>query len=187
MKMLQEKILKEGKVIGDSILKVDGFLNHQIDPILVQEIGKEFKRRFGDEKITKVLTIEASGIAMAIFVALEFGVPLVFAKKYKPLTMENSYHTVVHSFTKKRDFDVVVSKDFIKENDVVLIIDDFLAQGGAMAGLIDIVGQAKAKVSGIGIVIEKGFQDGGKKLRGDGYKVESLAIIKGFENGKVIF
>lgn len=186
MKLLKELILSEGKVIGDSILKVDGFLNHQIDANLMYEIGKEFKRRFKHLDITKIITIEASGIAIATMVAYEFGVPLVFAKKAKPSTMNNFYCSKVMSYTKNKEYDICMSKEYINKNDRVLIVDDFLAMGGAVVGLYDIMEQAGAKVLGVGIVIEKGFQTGAETLKGKGLKVESLAIIKGFQDGKVI-
>ncbi|MGL4392857.1 MAG: xanthine phosphoribosyltransferase [Fusobacteriaceae bacterium] len=187
MQLLKDLILKDGKVIDNSILKVDGFLNHQIDVKCMQAIGKEFRKRFDGRGINKILTIEASGIAMAVFTALEFDVPLVFAKKYKPLTMDGSFCTKVHSFTKKMDFDVCVSKNYLGKDDVILIVDDFLAMGGAVCGLVDIVNQSGGKIAGVGIAIEKSFQAGRKKLEEKNLRVESLAIIKGFENGKVIF
>jgi xanthine phosphoribosyltransferase len=186
MKILEELIIQNGKVIDNSILKVDSFLNHQIDANLMFEIGKEFKERFKDKKIDKILTIEASGIAMGVTVAYFFGVPLVFAKKKKPVTANSVYTSKVFSFTKKKEYDIIVSKDFIKAGEKVLIVDDFLAMGGAVIGLESIVKQAGAEIVGVGIVIEKGFQEGAKLLREKGLHVESLAIIKGFENGKVI-
>jgi xanthine phosphoribosyltransferase len=188
MELLKNKIEQEGIVLSDTVLKVDSFLNHQIDPNLMFEIGKEFSKRFANKGITKVLTIESSGIAPSVFAGLELGVPVVFARKRKSLTLINDLLTSsVHSFTKGETNEISVSNKYINENDVVLIIDDFLANGQAALGLIDIVEQANATVAGIGIVIEKGFQDGGKQLREKGYVVESLAIITSLENRKVSF
>lgn len=188
MELLKNKIEQEGIVLSDTVLKVDSFLNHQIDPNLMLEVGKEFSKRFANKGITKVLTIESSGIAPSVFAGLELGVPVVFARKRKSLTLINDLLTSsVHSFTKGETNEISVSNKYINENDIVLIIDDFLANGQAALGLIDIVEQANATVAGIGIVIEKGFQDGGKQLREKGYKVESLAIISSLENGKVSF
>lgn len=188
MKQLQEKILAEGKVLSESVLKVDSFLNHQIDPALMQTIGEEFASRFADEGITKILTIESSGIAPAVMVGLVLGVPVVFARKRKSLTLVDDLYTAsVHSFTKNETNDISVSKAFISREDVVLVMDDFLANGQAALGLVDIVEQANAALSGIGIVIEKGFQTGGNLLRGRGIRVESLAIVSSLESGKVAF
>lgn len=188
MKQLEEKILIEGKVLSEAVLKVDSFLNHQIDPVLMQAIGEEFASRFADEGITKILTIESSGIAPAVMAGLILGVPVVFARKRKSLTLVDDLYTAsVHSFTKNETNDISVSKDFISSNDVVLVMDDFLANGQAALGLVDIVEQADAALSGIGIVIEKGFQTGGKLLRDRGIRVESLAIIASLANGKVEF
>jgi xanthine phosphoribosyltransferase len=188
MELLKNKIEQEGIVLSNTVLKVDSFLNHQIDPNLMSEIGKEFAKRFANKGITKVLTIESSGIAPSVFAGLELGVPVVFARKRKSLTLINDLLTSsVHSFTKGETNEISVSNKYINENDVVLIIDDFLANGQAALGLVDIVEQANAKVAGIGIVIEKGFQDGGKQLREKGYVIESLAIISSLENGKVSF
>ncbi|MDN7243162.1 xanthine phosphoribosyltransferase [Planococcus sp. N028] len=188
MKQLQEKILTDGKVLSESVLKVDSFLNHQIDPSLMHEIGDEFAARFGNEAITKILTIESSGIAPAVMLGLNLGVPVVFARKRKSLTLVDQLYTAsVHSFTKNETNEISVSKDFIKSDDVVLIIDDFLANGQAALGLVDIVEQADAALAGIGIVIEKGFQTGGSMIRNRGIRVESLAIISSMANGKVEF
>lgn len=188
MEQLQEKILAEGNVLSESVLKVDSFLNHQIDPALMQAIGEEFASRFADEGITKILTIESSGIAPAVMAGLVLGVPVVFARKRKSLTLvDNLYTASVHSFTKNETNDIAVSKAFIGNEDVVLVMDDFLANGQAALGLVDIVEQADAALSGIGIVIEKGFQTGGELLRGRGIRVESLAIVSSLENGKVEF
>lgn len=188
MKQLQEKILAEGKVLSESVLKVDSFLNHQIDPALMQAIGEEFASRFADEGVTKILTIESSGIAPAVMAGLVLGVPVVFARKRKSLTLVDELYTAsVHSFTKNETNDISVSKAFISSEDVVLVMDDFLANGQAALGLVDIVEQANAALSGIGIVIEKGFQTGGNLLRGRGIRVESLAIVSSLESGKVAF
>ncbi|MGL4534111.1 MAG: xanthine phosphoribosyltransferase [Fusobacteriaceae bacterium] len=188
MKLLKDLIKTKGKVVNGSMLKVDNFLNHQIDANLMYEVGKEFKERFKNlEGITKIVTIEASGIAIATAVAYHFGVPLVFAKKTKPATMGEFYTAKVHSFTKKKEYDICISREYIKAEDKVLIVDDFLAMGAAVLGLENIVRQAKGEVLGVGIVIEKGFQEGSKILREKGLNVQSLAILSGFENGKVIF
>lgn len=188
MKLLQEKIMQEGKVLSDDVLKVDAFLNHQIDPVLMQEIGKEFAKRFKDEKITKIVTIESSGIAPAVMAALEFGVTVVFARKRKSLTLQdNMYIAKVYSYTKQETNEISISKQYIHEDDRVLIIDDFLANGQAALGLMNLVQQAGATVAGIGIVIEKAFQDGGSKLRESGVRVESLAEIASLNNGTVRF
>ncbi|EEL71566.1 MULTISPECIES: xanthine phosphoribosyltransferase [Bacillus] len=188
MKVLQEKILNEGKVLSGDVLKVDAFLNHQIDPVLMQEIGKEFTKRFKEENITKIVTIESSGIAPAVMAALELGVKVVFARKRKSLTLQdNMYVANVYSFTKQETNEISLSRNHIDENDHVLIIDDFLANGQAALGLMSLVEQAGASIAGIGIVIEKAFQDGGKKLREQGVRVESLAEIASLDNGTVTF
>ncbi|EEL88648.1 xanthine phosphoribosyltransferase [Bacillus cereus] len=188
MKVLQEKILNEGKVLSGDVLKVDAFLNHQIDPVLMQEIGKEFAKRFKEENITKIVTIESSGIAPAVMAALELGVKVIFARKRKSLTLQdNMYVAKVYSFTKQETNEISLSRNHIDENDRVLIIDDFLANGQAALGLMSLVEQAGASIAGIGIVIEKAFQDGGKKLREQGVRVESLAEIASLDNGTVTF
>ncbi|MED3328818.1 xanthine phosphoribosyltransferase [Bacillus thuringiensis] len=188
MKVLQEKILNEGKVLSGDVLKVDAFLNHQIDPVLMQEIGKEFAKRFKEENITKIVTIESSGIAPAVMAALELGVKVIFARKRKSLTLQdNMYVANVYSFTKQETNEISLSRNHIDENDCVLIIDDFLANGQAALGLMSLVEQAGASIAGIGIVIEKAFQDGGKKLREQGVRVESLAEIASLDNGTVAF
>ncbi|PEK59039.1 xanthine phosphoribosyltransferase [Bacillus wiedmannii] len=188
MKVLQEKILNEGKVLSGDVLKVDAFLNHQIDPVLMQEIGKEFAKRFKEENITKIVTIESSGIAPAVMAALELGVKVIFARKRKSLTLQdNMYVANVYSFTKQETNEISLSRNHIDENDRVLIIDDFLANGQAALGLMSLVEQAGANIAGIGIVIEKAFQDGGKKLREQGVRVESLAEIASLDNGIVTF
>lgn len=188
MKVLQEKILNEGKVLSGDVLKVDAFLNHQIDPVLMQEIGKEFAKRFKEENITKIVTIESSGIAPAVMAALELGVKVIFARKRKSLTLQdNMYVASVYSFTKQETNEISLSRNHIDESDRVLIIDDFLANGQAALGLMSLVEQAGASIAGIGIVIEKAFQDGGKKLREQGIRVESLAEIASLDNGTVTF
>jgi xanthine phosphoribosyltransferase len=188
MKVLQEKILNEGKVLSGDVLKVDAFLNHQIDPVLMQEIGKEFAKRFKEENITKIVTIESSGIAPAVMAALELGVKVIFARKRKSLTLQdNMYVANVYSFTKQETNEISLSRNHIDENDRVLIIDDFLANGQAALGLMSLVEQSGASIAGIGIVIEKAFQDGGKKLREQGVRVESLAEIASLDNGTVTF
>lgn len=188
MELLREKIEREGQVLSETVLKVDSFLNHQIDPMLMNEIGKEFANRFSDQIITKVLTIESSGIAPATFLGLTLGAPVVFARKRKSLTLtDNLYTSSVHSFTKNETNEISVSKKFLTAEDNVIIIDDFLANGEALKGLVDIANQAGATVIGAGIVIEKGFQDGGKILRDQGLRIESLANIKSLANGKVEF
>jgi xanthine phosphoribosyltransferase len=190
MNFLEERIVKDGVVKSGNVLKVDSFLNHQMDIALIEEIGREFKRRFGDKEITKVLTIEASGIGIAAFVAKEFGVPLVFAKKTQSINLDGEmYVAQVESFTHKNKNQVIVSKKFLHEGEHVLIIDDFLANGCALQGLISIVESAGAVVEGCGIVIEKGFQIGGRVIRNMGYHVESLAIVDAMdsENGTIVF
>lgn len=188
MDLLKEKIAKEGKVLSDTVLKVDSFLNHQIDPLLMKEIGEEFAKRFNDEVITKVLTIESSGIAPATMLGLAIGAQVVFARKKKSLTLSGDLYTSqVYSFTKRETNEISVSKDFLSPDDNVVIIDDFLANGEAVKGLLDIAKQAGCKVVGVGIVIEKGFQNGGKMLREQGVRVESLAIIKSLKNNTIEF
>ncbi|WP_042470342.1 xanthine phosphoribosyltransferase [Bacillus ndiopicus] len=188
MKLLKDKIQQEGKVLSDVVLKVDSFLNHQIDPMLMQAVGEEFANRYSDEIITKVLTIESSGIAPATFLGLVLGAPVVFARKRKSLTLtDNLYSSKVYSFTKNEVNEISVSKNFLSADDRVIIIDDFLANGEALKGLIEIVQQAGAHVVGAGIVIEKGFQQGGQQLREQGLRIESLANIKSLANGKVEF
>lgn len=191
MKALEEKILKEGIVKEGNVLKVDSFLNHQIDVAFLDEIGIELKRLFKDKKITKILTIESSGIGVAVMVARHFdNVPVVFAKKSKSSNISNDlYHTSIDSYTHKTTNDVVVSKQYLNDGDHVLIIDDFLANGCAVLGLIDLIEQAHGIVEGIGIVIEKGYQAGGQKIRKAGYHLESLAIIESMDDqsGHIIF
>ena len=190
MNCLEERILKDGVVKEGNVLKVDSFLNHQMDVELMNEIGKEFYRRFQHKPINKILTIEASGIAIAYAVAQQFHVPLLFAKKSKSINIAgDTYVAEVESFTHKNRNTVVVSKQFLSENDRVLIIDDFLANGCALQGLISIVDQAGGTVEGIGIAVEKGFQVGGQVIRNLGYQLESLAIVESMnhETGEIVF
>ena len=190
MNFLEERILKDGIVKEGNVLKVDSFLNHQMDVALLDEIGKEFHRRFADKQITKVLTIEASGIAIAYAVARCFGVPMVFAKKAKSINIDGDVYTAeVESFTHKNKNTVLVSKRFLSAEDKVLIVDDFLANGCALQGLISITEAAGASVEGIGIAIEKGFQYGGRSIRNLGYQLESLAIVESMDpkNKTVVF
>lgn len=190
MNFLEERILKDGIVKPGNVLKVDSFLNHQMDIMLMEEIGREFKRRFADKKVTKVMTIEASGIAIAAFVAREFGVPMVFAKKSKSVNVDGEMHVAeVESFTHKTTNQVIVSKKYLSADDRLLIIDDFLANGCALQGLIAIAKSAGASVEGLGIVIEKGFQVGGSMIREMGYQLESLAIVDAMdaETGAITF
>ena len=190
MNFVEERIIKDGIVKDGNVLKVDSFLNHQMDIPLIEEIGREFKRRFADQPVSKVVTIEASGIGIAAFVAKEFGVPLVFAKKSKSINIEGEmYVAEVESFTHGNKNKVIVSKKFLSEGEHILIIDDFLANGCALQGLISIAESAGAVVEGCGIVIEKGFQIGGRVIRNMGYRVESLAIVDAMdaETGKITF
>lgn len=188
MELLKQRIMQDGIALGDSVLKVDSFLNHQIDVALFNEMGKEFKRRFADANITKILTVEASGIAVACIAAQYFGnVPVVFAKKQEASNLSaDVYASNVFSFTKNRNYTVRVDKKYLSATDRVLIIDDFLANGNAALGLIDLVQQSGGTVAGIGIVIEKGFQTGRKLLEEKGYRVESLAIVQEIHDGTVI-
>lgn len=189
MEALKEKILKEGKVREGNILKVDCFLNHQMDIKFLNEVGKEFRKRFEGEKVDKILTIEASGIAIAGIASQYFDyVPVVFAKKTESLNLDKDvYESNVHSFTKKKDYKVRVGKQFLNKGERVLIIDDFLAQGCATKGMIDLVEQAGAELVGIGIVIEKGFQDGAKLLDEKNINLQSLVVLESIENGQIKF
>ncbi|WP_109439653.1 xanthine phosphoribosyltransferase [Acinetobacter haemolyticus] len=188
MYALEQKILNEGIVLSDQVLKVDAFLNHQIDPVLMQQIGKEFAARFKDAGITKIITIEASGIAPAIMAGLELGVPVIFARKYQSLTLKDDlYRSKVFSFTKQTESTIAISNKHISASDKALVIDDFLANGQAALGLIDLIHQANAEVVGVGIVIEKSFQPGRDVLLEKGYRVESLARVKSLTDGKVTF
>ncbi|NAR49265.1 xanthine phosphoribosyltransferase [Acinetobacter haemolyticus] len=188
MYALEQKILNEGIVLSDQVLKVDAFLNHQIDPVLMQQIGKEFAARFKDAGITKIITIEASGIAPAIMAGLELGVPVIFARKYQSLTLKDDlYRSKVFSFTKQTESTIAISNKHISSSDKALVIDDFLANGQAALALIDLIHQANAEVVGVGIVIEKSFQPGRDVLLEKGYRVESLARVKSLSDGKVTF
>ena len=188
MQLLKERILKDGVIKPGNVLKVDSFLNHQMDIDLINEIGKEFRRRFPSDKITKILSIEASGIGIACIAAQYFHVPVIFAKKTQSINIDGEvYHSKVESFTHKRVYDVILSKKFLNEDDHVLIIDDFLANGCALLGLIELVKEAGASIEGAGIVIEKGFQKGGDKVREQGIRVESLAIVDSMTDDSLTF
>lgn len=188
MEYLREKILKDGKIKEGGILKVDSFLNHQIDVECLNEIGKEFKRRFSDSLINKILTIEASGIAVAVITAQYFNVPVVFAKKVESRNLDNeTYEAQVYSYTKDRTYTVKVSQNYLNRSDKVLIIDDFLAHGSAAMGLLEIVKKSGAELSGVGIVIEKSFQNGGKKLKEKGVRLESLVRVEFDLENKILF
>lgn len=190
MKELEDRIIKDGTVKSGGVLKVDSFLNHQMDVALFQDMAKQWHEDFADAYINKVLTIEASGIGIAAAVAAEFGVPAVFAKKSQSINLDGSvYTTPIKSFTHGRTYDVIVSKRYLGPDDHVLIIDDFLANGAAMRGLLKICAEAGATVEGIGIAVEKGFQPGGRDLRADGYTVDSLAIVESMdpETGEITF
>ena len=179
MKLLEDRIRKDGIIREPNVLKVDSFINHQMDIKLFEEMAKEWKRLFADKKINKILTIEASGIGIAAIVAREFDVPVVFAKKSKSINLDdNNFSTKIQSFTHSKIYDVIVSKKFLSPEDHILIIDDFLANGCALLGLTNLVESAGATVEGIGIAIEKGFQQGGKIIREKGYQLESLAIVE---------
>lgn len=190
MKLLEERIRKDGIVKEGNILKVDSFLNHQMDTNLFAEMGKEWKRLFADRTINKILTIEASGIGIACIVAQQFGVPVVFAKKTQTLNIDGEvYISRIHSFTHAKDYDVIVSKKFLGKDDHVLIIDDFLANGCALEGLMNMVTDSGATLEGIGIAVEKGFQNGGKLIRDKGVRLESLAIVESMDakTGEIVF
>ena len=185
MDLLKKRILQDGKCFEGGILKVDSFINHQMDPILMKSIGVEFVRRFANKDFNKVMTIEASGIAPAIMVGYLLELPVVFAKKKQPKTMENMISTTIRSFTKDREYNVCISRDFLKEGDRVLFIDDFLANGNAANGIIDLIEQAGAQLAGMGFIIEKAFQHGGDTLRERGVHIESLAIIDSLDNCQI--
>lgn len=188
MKALEEKILKEGKVLPSNILKVGSFLNHQLDVDFIMEMGREIARLFENSGVTKILTIETSGIAIAVGAAAAMHIPVVFAKKNKTSNISGDvYKTVVHSYTHGTDYTVVVEKDYLKKGDNILIVDDFLANGKALAGLFDIISQSGASAAGAACAIEKGFQRGGDQLRAEGIRVESLAIIDSMEDGNIVF
>ena len=182
MKLLEERIRKDGIIREGNVLKVDSFINHQMDIKLFEEMAKEWKRLFADKNINKILTIEVSGIGIAAIVAREFDVPVVFAKKSKSINLDdNNFSTKIQSFTHGKVYDVIVSKKFLSPEDHILVIDDFLANGCALLGLTDLVESAGATVEGIGIAIEKGFQQGGKIIREKGYQLESLAIVESMD------
>ena len=185
MKALKDRIKKDGRCFPGGILKVDNFINHQMDPILMKSMAVEFVRRFANTQINKVLTVEASGIAPAIMVGYILQLPVVFVKKKKPKTMENMLTTVVHSFTKDRDYTVCISNNFLTPDDRILFIDDFLAFGNAALGIVDLAKQSGAHIAGMGFIIEKAFQDGGNVLRNMGIHVESLAIIDSLDNCEI--
>ena len=188
MKLLKQRIINEGTLKGGNVIKVDSFLNHQIDVEMLNEIGKEFYNRFASEKVDKILTIEASGIAIAVIAAQYFNVPVVFAKKTESKNLDSdTYESEVYSYTKDKTYTIRVSKRYLNEGENILVVDDFMAKGKAAQGLIDIINQAKSNVAGVGIVIEKGFQDGGQIIRDKGIKLESLAIIESMEDNKIIF
>lgn len=190
MKLLEDRIRKDGIVKPGNVLKVDSFLNHQMDVELFQKMGEEFKRLFADTEINKILTIEASGIGIACVVAQSFKVPVVFAKKSQSINIDGDvYSAKIESFTHKKTYDVIVSKKYLGKDDKILIIDDFLANGCAALGLIDIIQEAGATVSGVGIAIEKGFQQGGDLIRKRGIHLESLAIVESMnsETGEIVF
>jgi len=188
MELLKKRILEDGKILPGNVIKVDGFLNHQLDVRLINEMGKEFLLRFKDIKVDKILTIEASGIAIAAITAQYFDVPVVFAKKAEGKTTHpDTLTSKVYSFMKDKTYPVFVSRQFIKENENILIIDDFLANGQAVLGLTDIITQAHAHCVGVGIVIEKGFQDGGQILKEKGLNLQSLVVIDNIENSRFTF
>lgn len=190
MKLLEERIRRDGNVKEGNVLKVDSFLNHQMDIELFNEMGKEFKRLFSEQKINKILTIEASGIGIACIAAQYFNVPVVFAKKSQSINLDGEmYSSKIRSFTHNREYDVIVSKKFLNKDDHILIIDDFLANGCAVQGLISIIQSAGATVEGVGIAVEKGFQEGGKLIRDMGIRVESLAIVESMDanTGEIVF
>jgi xanthine phosphoribosyltransferase len=188
MKLLEEKIIQEGRALSEHVLKVDSFLNHQIDPTLMNEIGLEFSERFKNQGITKIVTIESSGIAPAVFTGLHLDAPVIFARKRKSITLVDDLVTAsIHSFTKNETNEISLSRKFLNEHDRVLIIDDFLANGEAALGLVEMVKQTGASIAGIGIVIEKSFQPGAAKLKESGLRVESLARIASLSKGKVTF
>lgn len=189
MEIIEQEIQKRGKVLPGNVLKVNSFLNHQLDPYLLNIMAGEWTKLFKNDNITKIVTIEASGIALAILTGLKLNVPVVFAKKSNSKNIGDVYKSKIHSYTRDQDFDIQIEKQFIYKDDVVLIIDDFLANGSATLGMIDIINQAGAKLAGVGIAIEKGFQNGGEILRDKGVRVESLAIISSMDEktGKIIF
>lgn len=186
MKALKERILKDGKCYPGGILKVDKFINHQMDPNLMKDIAVEFIRRFASTKVNKILTIEASGIAPAIMMGFLMNLPVVFAKKKKPSTLDNMLATKVTSFTKQRDYDVIISRDYLTKDDHVLFIDDFLANGNASKGVMELCEKAGAKIEAMGFIIEKAFQHGGDFLRREGMRYEALATVESLEDCKIV-
>ena len=189
MEIIEQEIQKRGKVLPGNVLKVNSFLNHQLDPYLLNIMAGEWTKLFKNDNITKIVTIEASGIALAILTGLKLNVPVVFAKKSNSKNIGDVYKSKIHSYTRDQDFDIQIEKQFIYKDDIVLIIDDFLANGSTTLGMIDIINQAGAKLAGVGIAIEKGFQNGGEILRDKGVRVESLAIISSMDEktGKITF
>ncbi len=188
MQLLQDRICAEGRVLPGNIIKIDGFLNHQVDIQLMQQLAKEFRRLFPQKEINKILTVEASGIALGAITALEFGVPLVFAKKAKSDNIEGGlYQSEIYSYTYKKKVTLLMAKQWLTENDNVLIVDDFLANGEALRGLIEIVNQSGANLIGVGVAVEKGFQTGGQRLREQGVNLKSLAIIESAQEKNIVF
>jgi len=185
LQLLEDRIKKDGRVLPGDILKVDSFLNHRIDVPFICELGREFHRLFADSGVTAILTIEASGIGIACLTAQYFGVPVVFAKKKKPSTMGNMLSTTVFSFTKQREYNVVISKEYLTPDDKVLFVDDFLAYGNAAKGIIDLCRQAGCQLVGMGFIIEKAFQNGRKVIEYEGVRCESLAIIESLDNCEI--
>lgn len=186
MELLKQRIMQDGKCFPGGILKVDSFINHQMDPDLMIKIAEEFVKRFAEKPINKIVTIEASGIAPAIMVGYLLHLPVVFVKKKQPKTMENMITTTVHSFTKDREYTVCISNDFLNENDHILFIDDFLANGNASLGMLSLAEKAGATVEGMGFVIEKAFQNGGEELRKRGVCIESLAIVESLDDCQIV-
>jgi len=188
MQLLKDRIRKEGKVLPGNIIKIDGFMNHRVDVALLREIAKEFKRLFPIDDLTAVMTVEASGIALATLCAEEFGVPMIFAKKAKSDNIEGGlYQSEIFSYTYKKKVTLLVAKDWLNANDKVLVIDDFLANGEALRGVVEIIEQAGAELAGIGVAVEKGFQPGGKMLREAGHNLKSLAIIESADANGIVF
>lgn len=188
MKTLEDKIRAEGKILPGPVLKVSSFLNHQMDADFIMELGKEIAERFRNDGVTKILTIESSGIAIAVAAGAALHVPVLFAKKHRTSNVSGVlYQTLVHSYTHGTDYTVVVEREYLKAEDRVLIVDDFLANGKAVEGLLDLIGQAGAQAVGAGIAIEKGFQEGGEKLRASGLRVESLAIVEQMDDSGIVF
>lgn len=188
MKLLEDKIRREGRILHGSVLKVSSFLNHQMDPELIMQLGEEFGRRFANDQVSKILTIESSGIALALAAGVALRVPVVFAKKHRSSNVFGEvYQTTVHSYTHDTDYNIVVESEFLRSGDRILLVDDFLANGKALEGLLELVQQAGAEVVGAGIAIEKGFQEGGSMLRQKGLRIESLAIVEKMEGSDIFF